>query len=296
MKRDADHYSYKGTWIGLVRPATLSGTITPAVAGTVWAAQKGTVRPGLFLLFLMASLLVQMSANVLNDYFDFKKGQDTDKWTKDPVPGHPSLSNLPYLAEGMLGSAALLGILIALKSGGWVLWAGAVSILAALFYSAGRRPLSSLGLGEAVAAVFLGFTVALLAYGIQEVPFGPGIFAVALPFAFLISSMILTNNIRDMEKDRPFRCTVPIRIGRGRARILLIGLIAGAYASVAAFVGGGLFPVSALISLLALPFSARLIRLLRRNAPREDELAAMPASARQHWVFGLLFAAGLLLG
>ncbi|WP_040224971.1 prenyltransferase [Bhargavaea cecembensis] len=297
MRTDAFRYTYRGTWLQLVRPMTLSGTITPAIAGTIWAGGRGTVRPGLFLLFITAALLVQMSANVLNDYFDFKKGQDEEKWTAGPAtPGHAAFNQLPLLAGGMIAAAMALGILIAIKSGGWVLWAGAFSILAALFYSAGRRPLSSVGLGETVAAVFLGFTVALLAYGIQDVPFSPSIFAVALPFAFLITGMILTNNIRDLEKDRPFRCTVPLIIGRRRARLLLAVLVAGAYVTVLVFTVMGVFPSAALFTFLAIPWSLRLLRLLREGAPRHDELAAMPAAAKQHWVFGFLFISGLLLG
>src|SRR5690625_7685726 len=66
----SEHYVYKGSWIQLFRPLTLTGTLSPVLVGTAFAAKSGTIRLDIFLAILMAALFIQSSTNVLNDYYD----------------------------------------------------------------------------------------------------------------------------------------------------------------------------------------------------------------------------------
>lgn len=142
---------------------TWSGSVIPALVGTVVVSKQGPIRIGVVVVFLLAAVSVQSITNLWNDYFDFLNGQDQENW--------------------------LVGFL----------------------YSAGPRPLSALGLGEVTAAVSMGRVVTVLAYGVQRPVHGGLVWFASVPMALLIGSMILTNNIRDIEKDLPSRRTVPIR-------------------------------------------------------------------------------------
>lgn len=292
MQLHERHYTdavFKSTWLNLTRPLTLTGTIGPAAAGTLWLARGSSPDLLRFILFLAASLLVQIAANILNDYFDFKKGQDADKWTNSGEGPHHR--ELLYGGALLIALSLPFGLYIALTSGTAVVIAGALSLGAAVFYSAGKYSLASIALGEMTAAMFLGAVMTLLSFSIQQAPFDTGIVLLAVIFAALIASMILTNNIRDIEKDRPFRRTIPLLIGRRASWHLLIAFTAVPYSVLAAGIIAGIFPAVSAMAVLALPLTGKLLYSLRMNAAREEEISAMKTAALQHWSFS-----GLLIG
>lgn len=281
-----------------MRPLTLSGTISPILAGTVFATKQGVARLDLFLAMLVASLLIQASINMLNDYFDFLHGQDKEKWIQSSEKSNksaPSHHILPTAAGIMLFLSVLLGIYLVLHSTLWTAVIGVVGILFGYFYSAGPRPLASLGLGEIIAAIFLGFVPTMLAYSIQGNSPDLQIVAVSIPFALLISSMVLSNNIRDIEKDRTFRRTSAIILGRCRAAQLLTLLLLLTYGSIIVLIIARIVPWTTGLSLFALPLAHRLRWSFRPHASRTEEMLGMKWAAWHHWVFGLLYTFGIWL-
>src|SRR5699024_723873 len=118
---------------------------------------------------------------------------------------------------------------------------------------------SSIGLGELVAATFLGFATTILPFIVQGYPITFEVIMVAIPFALLISVMILTNNIRDIDKDNEFRKTIAIRLGRARSINLLILILAVLYIWMIVLVFFNIIPAISLISLLALPVVFQLL-------------------------------------
>src|SRR5699024_3398589 len=134
-----------------------------------------------------------------------------------------------------------------------------------------------------------------LSYIVQGYTLDFTIAAASLPFAFVIASMILTNNIRDIEKDHTFRKTLATILGRTRAVQLLTALLALHYLTVLAQILAVIVPSSSIIVLLALPAAGRLRWSFRKGASRHDELSGMKWAAWHHWAFGLLFALGVWL-
>ena len=205
----------------------------------------------------------------------------------------PALHSIPIVAGSLIATAIVIGAWLALNSHAWIAWVGALGIWAGYKYSAGSNSLSSKGLGELVAAVFLGTVVTTLAYVVQGYDIDLSILAVSLPYSFLIASMILTNNIRDIEKDRPYRKTIAILLGRKNAVRLLYTFIASAYGSVMLLIFFHVVCWSAAMVLLSLPISVQLLWSFRSHAKRIDEINGMKWAAWQHWSFGLLFAGSL---
>ncbi|OQP06707.1 1,4-dihydroxy-2-naphthoate prenyltransferase [Geobacillus sp. 46C-IIa] len=278
----------------LMRPATWSGTISPVLAATALAAKKGAVRIEVLLAMLAASVLIQSAVNMLNDYFDRLRGQDRDKWTNGHGHG-PAHRSIPAVAGAMLAAAVMLGVYLAWQSDPAIAWIGAAAIICGIAYSAGPRPLASLGLGEWTAAVCMGPVVTALAYAVQGHVPDTALFALSIPFALLIASMILTNNIRDIEKDQPFRRTLAIRLGRNNAVRLLGLLLVSAYLSIAALIVWHIVPFLAAITWLALPLAIRLRLCFRPGASRTEERSGMKWAARHHWTVGLLLTLSLWL-
>ncbi|QIZ66150.1 prenyltransferase [Geobacillus subterraneus] len=288
------HWVYRFSWFHLMRPPTWSGTISPVLAATALAAKKGAVRIEVLLAMLAASVLIQSAVNMLNDYFDRLRGQDDDKWTNGHGHG-PAHRSIPAVAGAMLAVAVALGAYLAWQSDPAIAWIGAAAIICGIAYSAGPRPLASLGLGELTAAVCMGPVVTALAYAVQGHVPDTALFALSIPFALLIASMILTNNIRDIEKDRPFRRTLAIRLGRNNAVRLLGLLLVSAYLSIAALIVWHIVPLLAAVTGLAMPLAIRLRLCFRPGASRTEERSGMKWAARHHWAVGLLLTLSLWL-
>lgn len=292
----SEQYVYRGSWIQLLRPLTLTGTLTPVLVGTAFAAKSGTIRLDIFLAVLIAALFIQSSTNVLNDYYDFKYGQDKDKWVlvHEASKGHgPAHSTLPILAGTMITFSIIIGLWLAFANSGStvsVITAGIFGILAGIKYSAGEHSFASIGLGETTAFLFLGPVITTLAYIVQGNNINLQILMISLPFALLIASMILTNNIRDLKKDIGFRTTLANILGQVRAVYLLATLLSLAYITVFLLVIYHILPYSTLIVFLATPLAGRLVWSYRKNAQRSDEIKGMGRAAKHHWVFGLLLA------
>ncbi|GGK03458.1 1,4-dihydroxy-2-naphthoate octaprenyltransferase [Lentibacillus kapialis] len=289
-------YYYRASWIQLLRPMTLTGTITPVLAGTGMASIHGGIRFDIFFAMLTAALLIQSATNLFNDYYDFLHGQDREKWTVDVSEAKgPAHQRVSYLAGLMIFIACIIGVWLAFQSTLWIIPAGMTGIIFGYLYSAGPRPLCSIGLGETVAFTFLGPVVTIVGYIVQGHAVTFQIVILSLPFALIIASMILTNNIRDIKKDIAFRNTLATIIGRNRAVHLLTVMLSSAYLIVLALAAAGSIPSSAVIVLLALPIAFRLHWSFRKNATRSEELSGMKWAAWHHWTFGLLLALSLWL-
>lgn len=297
-KQNEQHrYYYKNSWLQLIRPMTLTGIISPILVGTGLAFLNGHFQMNLLFALFISALLIQSATNVLNDYYDFKYGQDKEKWAKqnDASSHGPSHETLPYIASGMLIVATIFGLYLAFSSTLWVILIGILGIFAGFRYSAGKKSFSSIGMGEFIAAIFLGPVVTILAYLVQTQTINSTVIIVSLLFSMLIASMILTNNIRDLKKDIGFRKTLAYRLGRKQAVRLLITILILPYVTVIPLVTFQVLHLSSLMSLLALPFAIRLIWSFRKGASRQEEIDGMKWAARHHWAFGMLFAISLRL-
>ncbi|MGM8364833.1 prenyltransferase [Virgibacillus sp. W0181] len=296
MNARKESYTYRASWFQLIRPLTLTGTISPALVGTALAAQKGNLHVSYFIAILVAMLLIQMAVNICNDYFDFKNGQDCEKWTEGKVGAHtPEYHQLPIVAGGMLGIAAIIGIWLVVQSEWWILIVGVLGMLFGVGYSAGKRSLSSIGLGELVAAIFLGLAATILPYVVQGNTVDGTIVFPAILFALLISSMILTNNIRDIEKDTGFRRTIAIILGRKWAIRLLSGILLSIYVWLIILLFIGILPWISVLSILALPLAIKLRWSLRKGANQQEKKIVMKWVAYHHSAFGLMLALSLFL-
>ncbi|PAV27750.1 hypothetical protein CIL05_20265 [Virgibacillus profundi] len=296
-----DRFYYRFSWFHLTRPLTFTGTISPILAGTVLAAYNGSIRYDILLAMLTATLLIQAATNMFNDYFDFRSGQDQNKWvtanSNKPESGHgPAHHLIPYAAGSLLMLATIIGLWLALNSSFWIILIGIAGIAAGYAYSAGRHSFSSIGLGEAVAAIFLGLVPASLAYIIQGNSLSIQILAVAIPFALAIATMIFTNNLRDIEKDREFRSTVVIKMGKAKAVQFLTLLLGLTYLSIILLIIFQVTTWTTGLTLFTLPLAIRLRWSFRKNAKRTEEIAAMKLAAQHHWLLSFLFLIGMLFG
>jgi 1,4-dihydroxy-2-naphthoate octaprenyltransferase len=204
-------------------------SLTPMILGVLLALDfTGRFSPLLSILLLLIVILMQSAANTLNDYFDFVKGIDTRENSDQPedavlVYNAVNPKSVLGLAIAFLAAAGLLGFYVVLVSGPAPLIAGLSGGIVVVLYSASPLPVSYLPLGELVSGFVMG---GLIPFGVYAAVTGRGdvtVILLSLPCIIGVGLVMMTNNLCDIERDKPAgRKTLPLILGRERARKLYL--------------------------------------------------------------------------
>lgn len=279
-----------GVWIAGARPRTLGASVVPVV---VAVALSPTVAWGRAGLALVVAVGLQVGVNYANDYSDGVRGVDRDRIgpLRLVASGLASPRAVARAAALAFATAAAAGLGLALAADPRLLAAGAAAIVAAILYSGGPRPYAGLGLGEAAVFVFFGpVAVCGAVYAISE-RLPAAAWWAAAPIGLLAVAILVANNVRDIAGDAAAgRRTLAVRLGDRGSRALYRGVVAAAFAVVAAGAAGPL-PAAALVAWAALPLAAGPLRAIG-SATGPALVPVLLASARLHAAFGALLAAG----
>jgi 1,4-dihydroxy-2-naphthoate octaprenyltransferase len=118
--------------------------------------------------------------------------------------------------------AAGAGLAITIRTQQWWLIAvGAVCILAAWFYTGGKRPYGYYGLGELFVFVFFGLVATVGTTFVQVLAVPQDAWFGAVGAGLLACAVLLANNLRDIDQDRmAHKRTLTVLIGRRWTRVL----------------------------------------------------------------------------
>jgi 1,4-dihydroxy-2-naphthoate octaprenyltransferase len=205
-------------WIAGARPRCAEPTCAAAPVPT----STGAAHLGRALLALGVALALQVGVNYANDYSDGVRGTDTER--VGPMRLTASLAARPgqvkAAAFAAFGVAGVLGLaLVALSGQWWLLAVGALCVLAAWYYTGGRRPYGYLGLGEVGVFVFFGLVAVLGTTYTQAggTPWPAWVGAVAV--GLIACALLMVNNLRDVPTDAlAGKRTLAVRMGERRAR------------------------------------------------------------------------------
>jgi len=213
-------------WIAGARLRTLPLAVAPVLLGACAPLAVQHFKPLLFWPALAVALLLQIGVNYANDYSDGIRGTDEVRVGPLRLTGSKAVpaAMVKRAAFICFGAAALAGLVIVLLTQYWWLIAvGVACILAAWFYTGGKRPYGYAGLGELAVFIFFGLVATVGTSYIQErtvdqtsVIFGvaAGCFAVAV---------LLVNNLRDIKQDKLVgKRTLSTRIGAGWTKALFV--------------------------------------------------------------------------
>ncbi|MGZ4476958.1 MAG: 1,4-dihydroxy-2-naphthoate octaprenyltransferase, partial [Nocardioides sp.] len=117
-------------------------------------------------------------------------------------------------AFSAFGVAAVAGLALAATTSWWLVLAGALSILAAWFYTGGSKPYGYLGLGEVMVFVFFGLVAVLGTQYVQaEELTWTGLYA-AIGVGALACAILVANNLRDIPTDTESgKRTLAVKLG-----------------------------------------------------------------------------------
>lgn len=285
-------------WYRATRPRTLTATYVPLGAAAAVALQNGVFEPVRFILALIGALLLQIGANLINEYFDFRKGAEDLK-----VAGQGMIIKTGLLTpnEVLAGAVmtvvggALIGLFLLFQSGPLLLWIGLGGVLVVITYTAGPFPLAYNGLGEAAVFIFMGPLMVLGAYYVMSPAFDWTPIVVGVPIGFMVAAILHANNIRDIDADRAAnKRTLAVLLGLRAARIEYLALVGGAYLWVIILVLLRVMPMTTLLVFITLPEAGRLIQIISTSRDPALLHQAQGRTAKLHGRFGLWLVIGWL--
>lgn len=293
-------------WLLATRPKTLSAAAVPVMIGTAFAWRNTSEQFNWIpaILCLLFAWIMQIDSNLVNDYFDFKKGNDDET----------RLGPKRACSEGWITSDAMVwGILITTLLGCMtgiplILYGGLemvmVGIACVVFCFLYTTLFSYHGLGDILVLLFFGIIPVCCTYYVcmplhQQIPTGE-VIASSIACGLAIDALLIVNNYRDIDNDRSNgKITLAVRLGESKTRRLYesIGYIAAGIMIILVF--SDLYQIDKLIPTYALYLiyiilhrqSYKEMKRINKGAKLNQVLGL---TARNILVFGLLSVAAIL--
>lgn len=237
------------SWLLASRPKTLPAAVVPVWAGCLYASDvTGGFHHRLAILTLLGAVFIQLATNFFNDVIDSEKGTDTEaRLGPQRMTASGALSpRLVYLAAGvMLLCASVVGVMLFLERGWWMIVIGLPSLYLSYGYTGGSFPLAYRGLGEVFVILFFGLIAVGGTVFVQTGEWMSGGFLLGLQIGLLSAVLIAINNFRDLEEDRAAgKNTIVVRFGRSPVRWLILAMTIAPSLLVLGHQVGGWFPLS----------------------------------------------------
>ncbi|MCJ8009497.1 1,4-dihydroxy-2-naphthoate polyprenyltransferase [Lederbergia wuyishanensis] len=286
-------------WWQLSRPHTLTAAFVPVLLGTALAIKSVPIHIPLFVAMLVASLLIQTATNMFNEYFDYARGLDNE--SSVGIGGaivRNGVKPKTVLRLGFLlfGISLILGIYISMSSSWWIAVIGLISMAVGYFYTGGPKPIAYTPFGELMSGFFMGVVIIQISYFIQTGYISKISILVSIPVSILIGSIMLANNIRDLDGDQENgRKTLAIIIGRKNAIVLLAAMFIVSYSWIIFLIFFTETSFWLLITFISIPKALKAVKGFIGKTEPIQMMPAMKATAQTNTIFGFLMAIGLFI-
>ena len=280
------------------RPKTLTGASVPVMIALALALADGGVaafRPVPAILCMLFALVMQVDANLVNDYFDFKKGVDDEQRLGPKRACAQGWVTLGAMRKAILvttATACLLGLPL-VAYGGWeMVGVGAACVLFCFLYT---THLSYLGLGDLLVLVFFGLVPVCATFYLQRDTVTTETLIASMACGLVIDTLLVVNNYRDRENDRRTgKTTLVVRIGSKASEwlYLLLGVVA-CVMGVCFWLAGR--PWAFILPLGYLALHVHTWRRMVAINKGERLNGILGDNARNMFVYGLLTTIGLIL-
>jgi 1,4-dihydroxy-2-naphthoate octaprenyltransferase len=215
----------RSQWLAGARPRTLPAAVAPVLAGTGVAVYVGGEVWWKAGLALVVSLALQVGVNYANDYSDGIRGTDDARVGPLRLVGSGAASPRAVKAAAFtaFGVAGVAGLALAATTAWWLVALGLVCIVAAWFYTGGKKPYGYLGLGEVMVFVFFGLVAVVGTTYVQTETFEIAALAAAIGIGSLACAILVANNLRDIPTDTDAgKRTLAVVLGDRRTRYLYV--------------------------------------------------------------------------
>lgn len=264
------------SWWQASRYHFIPPSMFPAAIGTIvsWASFQ-SFSFYFFVLVILGVIVNHAALNMTDDYFDYKHAVDSTK----PGEENPYTGGSKTLTSGLIepkkmfivfsilyGIVFVLGLYITIERGILVLAFGLIGILSSIFYTSPPIKFAHHGFGELGLLLNFGPVIGLGAFYVQAQQLSIEAFLATLPCGIMLFSMIVINEIPDIQEDRlAGKLTLVARFGKKAGMNLYIVSWIATYGIIISSVILSFVPWPILISLLSLPLVIDSNRLLVRH-------------------------------
>ncbi|MCW0482674.1 1,4-dihydroxy-2-naphthoate polyprenyltransferase [Gaoshiqia sediminis] len=295
------------SWLKAARLRTLPLALSGILMGSALAAFYGAFNLTVFVLAMVTATLIQVFSNFANDYGDFQKGTDNHLRlgpTRTLQGGEITPSEMKKGMWMVGGLSFILGVALVFV-GTWqfspiaffsFIVLGILALIAAYFYTAGKRSYGYIGLGDLSVFLFFGLLPVIGVFFLHANYIETAIVLPSISMGLFSAGVLNLNNMRDMENDRHSgKITLPVRIGARNSRVYHIAIIAWGWLATLIFTLHQQESRWQWLFLLTFPlFLIDLVKIWRTADARQLD-PFLKRLALGTLAFTLLFCAGLLL-
>lgn len=292
-------------WVEATRPKTLLLAFSSILTGTALAYQQQYFDAWVAILSLVTATLLQITANLANDYGDYINGCDT-KERQGPIRGiqlgNMTLLQLRIAIILVTVASVLSGVALIIRASQdyqdivAFIFLGLVAIIAAITYTVGRRPYGYMGFGDISVFIFFGFLAVGGSFYLQAHSLDSSLVLPAAMAGLLSSAVLNINNLRDMEQDKQVgKNTLIVRIGERAGKIYHACLITAAIICASLFALMYFKHWYSFLFVLVIPFFIwHIVSVFKSKTPRELN-PLLGHMAKLTLLFNITFSLGLIL-
>lgn len=284
-------------WFFASRPKTLTGAIAPVLVGGAMAYITNTKLSILtYILCLLFAIIMQIDANLVNDYYDWKKGTDReDRLGPERACSQgwitPSAMKKALVIVTLI--ACIIGLPLAWIGGWWLIAIGAACVLFCFLYT---TYMSYHGMGDILVLLFFGIVPVGFTYYVQTHEFNTAVLLIAIAQGLVTDNLLIVNNYRDYQQDMTSgKNTIIVHFGKqfGLTAYIVLGIIASIIAITALYI----MKATAWQSVLLLPYLVlhilSFIKMQKLNGRELNKI--LGETARNIFIFALLLSISILL-
>ena len=297
-------------WLLSIRLCVFRMTLfSGAIGGLLAAATVTGANWDYFALALFGLVLAHAANNMINDYFDWRQGVDTEGYERAEYTLHPILSGA-ISPRQLLGAILLVNIIdaaimvfLTLITGWPVLLFAGLGLFISVFYVALPFRLKHHGLGELGVLLVWGPLMTAGTYYVTAGTVPTWVLLASIPYSLVVTTVLIGKHIDKLasDKEKGIR-TLPVILGEKASLWLNQILMAAFYILVITMVIMGVTGAWVLLALLAIPRLFKVYRIYRQPEPKEkpENAPAWPLWFVS-WAFyhnklaGGLFVLGLIL-
>lgn len=297
-------------WFLASRPKTLTGAIAPVLVGGALAWKESGIDCcgcGLithnsqlitFLICLLFAILMQIDANFVNDWWDFKKGTDReDRLGPERACAQgwitPSAMKVGIIITTLL--SCIVGLSLLCFHQQWeLILVGAACVFGCFLYT---FKLSYLGFGDILVLVFFGIIpVGFTYYIMTGGEWSREVTLAGAGMGLITDCLLMVNNYRDYEQDKiSGKQTLVVRFGKtfGLTAYYILALIATSLMFIVLFINGNI--ATACIASCIIAALASKLYLSMKTLEGKSLNSLLGKTALMIFLYGVIFAVTLLL-
>lgn len=295
------------SWINAARPRTLPLALSGIFTGCGLAWFYGAIDPLVSVLAIVTATFIQIFSNFANDYGDSQRGTDNEFRLGPTRTVQSGEISHKEMETGMIvvgGLSFLVGIWL-VYAGTWhhskvaffgFIGLGILSLIAAYFYTAGKKSYGYIGLGDLFVFLFFGLLPVPGVFYLNAGFLPADIFLPAVTIGLFSTGVLNLNNMRDIANDRNSgKITIPVRIGAKNARYYHLSMILAGWIFALVFTFKHFYSIWQLLFLFTLPvFVFDLVKIFRIQKEKQLD-PFLKWLALSTLAFTLLFCLGLIM-